>query len=535
MNFVGPTKYAGIISSVSFSIIITSPSYLDHVKSGGYYTFDIFRSFFIPHILSVVGLACIIYFANILLAKALANQFIKNILLSLLIIFIARLLISITGVKPTIISGALAQLFSEYLGLSTVPTNIRRAFVILVFIASLFLIRSFKPDFTAINRSAVAIAFVTIVFTVSNSYSSLYSESNNIKNNSITQFANYITEPKNRVILAIFDELDYRRLMDSYDRGNLKNLRRLLDKSINFTNASPPAWATALSIPSLLTGIQASEAVPDGCELNIKSVKGDYFSLTKMTSIFSDLDDLELKYSIIGFYQPYCRLYQNASNCISYPAAKYPGWWWPVWNSLKLLPGVDMLLTRGHQLNGYGMYRIGYDQISEVSEKLLADSNIAFEYIHFNFPHMPGSRLYGPAPSNIGDLSGYEINIQSVDNVIGLLLDKIYASKNNNILLIITSDHWLRASYIAIDESKSQIHRDFRDDLIETHKVPFIIFNKNFSNSNSFDQDVNTINIRRFIHRHYLNPYTSQQEIADWWRTTKSVKPITFVDSKQNY
>jgi hypothetical protein len=250
-----------------------------------------------------------------------------------------------------------------------------------------------------------------------------------------------------RVVWIIFDELDEGILFKNRPpRLFPAALDSFWFSSTRVFNARSPSNLTSVSIPSLLTGIPLVEAHPqNSSELNVVS-KGSSASvpLTNVPNIFSKTKSAGFQTTAVGWYHPYCRLFQkDLDNCS----------WQPVFQTItgqvpaakKNIP--DAMLNQLASINPLNRRRLAiqaYQNILSDSKKVLKRTS-GLIFLHFPIPHPPA--IYNRNSErlttiNFSNVKGYVDNVGLVDRAFQQLqLTMQDAGVWDETTVIVSSDH----------------------------------------------------------------------------------------------
>ncbi len=248
-----------------------------------------------------------------------------------------------------------------------------------------------------------------------------------------------------KVILLIFDELDYFNLFISNQKPNLPNIAELLENSVFATNAYSPSNQTLLSIPSYIIGQTILDTQPineKDALLTVEGIENKTLLSTFDSNLFSKISLLDIRTAIIGWHLPYCRLFgkwstfcYTESSGLSYDS-----------NDSRFLSKIIKQIQSLSPFFGRLQAITSYKEILLATHEILNKENINFIYIHWPIPHMPG--LYNPITNNLSPFvfkNEYNNNLLLVDKTLGEIIAKI--KKNNNwdeTTLIVTADHGWR-------------------------------------------------------------------------------------------
>lgn len=308
-----------------------------------------------------------------------------------------------------------------------------------------------------------------------------------------------------RAVWILFDETDF-RLTFSTDRDPglvLANLQRLSQVSLFATDARSPASATLYSIPALLTGVPVtgkgvhisktgslSQDLPDGGDLRFD----------EESTIFGKLAATGQTASVLGFYHPYCRLFV-LQRCDSFFAeAKIGGLDSALWSNVP-----DVLAP--HNTHGSIWESITRDSLGMLPEYLQRDDALTF--IHLNIPHLPSDyadrTLKLPASSN--PLTEYGHNLVLADAILGQITESLERqAAQQDLLLIVTTDHWLRNMWYQPKEADV------------SKPVLFMVWKVGETQGITASEPLSTVNTASMILAFLGGKLSTQADIAQWWQ-----------------
>jgi hypothetical protein len=246
---------------------------------------------------------------------------------------------------------------------------------------------------------------------------------------------------RRKVVFIVFDEFDPAVAFSKKEDTNpLENFSKLIDSSFYARNALPPAKLTVESIPAMMLGKETQgNSYDQRFNLYVKTGPNEKIEFNQKNSLFGKVPGGPSAMSILGFYHPYCKIYQ-AADCVSFPRSKFSNpESWRFWDSL----GDNEYITK-MQLEHLPSF------VSLKSRQLI--------YLHLNIPHLGASyaakTFHVPEPSTPNER--YSLNLALSDQVLGSIMDTLKRStaKDEEVLMIVCSDHWFRAHSPARDESK---------------------------------------------------------------------------------
>lgn len=511
------------------SLLIVSPYFLEKVPYNSYFSFDIYDYFLIPHIQSILVLAGLIYAVNCLRL----NYFFKPrwfliLISSLLLILFLRGLLSLLGFTPQSIAVKIEGLLLFSPGWVDHAT-IKRLTLLFSLALCLPIISLVNKDFSSLIRAYSAFGWVMGFISIFNAIS-VISVGDHYYNSKNSELREAISEKKidKRVVWVIFDEMDYSRVFEKRYKGlTFKNLDGLRSQSVSADHAVSPAWSTAISVPALITGeflLNTYVSGPGKLLLNKKN--GTEIEWSKQSTLFSRMNAKGMAISVLGFYHPYCSIFSYLKPCFSQSVFAYPSWWWGIFQGGRAIPGLDHLLEK-FRVSNDGYNQTTKLQLSEL-DAYLSSKSAQLSFIHLNFPHLPGSRdvnLNFHYESQ--ELPGYEQNLLLVDYTVGKIVKRLeLESKSQDILLIISSDHWLRTKQNFHNMSPELAKSEFGKDLYEVNKVPLLIRRMREKTSYRLSKPVNTIYTAQFIEDWLDEAVSDHISILSWWQRKDYISPI---------
>jgi hypothetical protein len=320
--------------------------------------------------------------------------------------------------------------------------------------------------------------------------------------------------PKNRVIWILFDEWDYRLTFEK--NLHLPETDSFRGTSFSSTNAYSPARMTIQSVPMLITGTRlVNQQFIGPRALTYEVVEQQptrRVNWSDLPNVFSDAKSNGYNVGIIGWYLPYCRLFDGLSLCE----------WWPLEtkrNSVRAEKGLaTVMLDEGRSLfENSTCFPLGlpvlfslpaikhiqtYHKILESSLKVIADPRYDMVFLHYPVPHAP--YIYSGSQSDFKlSKEGYLGNIALVDRTIGILRKRMEeANVWDSSTVILTADHWLRAS-TPVNGRQDQ-------------RVPFLIKMAHQKEPVVYDQQWNTIITRYLLQAVMKGDIVNAQQIPAW-------------------
>jgi hypothetical protein len=307
-----------------------------------------------------------------------------------------------------------------------------------------------------------------------------------------------------RVVWVIFDETDFDRVFgpDKAQGLELPNWDHLAHIGVFATQANSPASATLYSIPALLTGIPISGKgirIDPAGELALEGAGGRLTPLNENKSIFGVLREHGMTVSVLGFFHPYCQLFelQHCDRLI-----------WPQPPGIReaMMANIPDSFSYRRQLS---------DQWSGVTRGIIEllpeylSRDDALTFIHLNLPHLPAS--YADAQAHLvpseNPLVEYGRNLKLADRLLGEIIQCVQRETGHHeLLLIVSSDHWLRNRWYRADEPEI------------SRPVPLIMWTVGATQGITVTQPVSTIHTAEMILSYLQGDVSDQADIAAWWQ-----------------
>lgn len=517
--------------SLGLASLVITPYFLEKVGERSYFAFDIADSFLLPHLKSL-GVFFALLFALVRHLRHVQIRIfsVKAVCVALVVVFMARGMLSVVGFPPQRLIQEVTGLLSQLLPLDLDPVTVRRAAAFVLFGIGLFAAMRLGRRPAGFFRASSAFGWALLLILSIRVVPLLHHDSvaANARQSSISAVTR-VEAARRRVVWVIFDELDFMRTIGARNPIlQMPNLDQLLDNSVSTTHAVSPADATAISIPALTAGVPIRGVSTVGpADLRIKHMSGEEISWKDGRTVFSLMHEKNTSISILGFYHPYCDLFPYAEPCSSLPVFSFEVWWWGIWQGLRSVPGIDYL-TRQYSWTNAGFNVATRVQIQHLPE-YLDDHRSSLTFLHLNVPHLPGNRGGGMNLSNTGSsLSGYENNLVLVDDLIGRIVKALDgASSDPPVLLIISSDHWLRTHLYVANMSREQAILEIGENQKEDHRVPLIM--RIFGESGRkivMDRPVSTVHTAKFIEDYLAGKIKDHSEIAAWWESQIFHPPV---------
>lgn len=277
------------------------------------------------------------------------------------------------------------------------------------------------------------------------------------------------TSPKPRVIFILLDELSYQQLYEHrYPNLQLPQFDALARESTVFTDVTATANYTEKAVPALLSGqpVEDMRGRSDGM-LEVRSAKNAPWQLfDERKTIFEDAIDAGYNTTVVGWFNPYCRILPDVLNSCYWTDA------YTISNGLdsdgsfrsNLIASADslvhaptvrhLLLRMLHVPESFGDTSLGKAHVDDflhlraAADKVLLDPSAGFTFIHMPIPHPYG--IYNRATHQLTTQSStYIDNLALSDRYLGRvrgLLEKSGQWDSSTILVM--GDHGWRTTLI---------------------------------------------------------------------------------------
>ena len=258
-----------------------------------------------------------------------------------------------------------------------------------------------------------------------------------------------------RVVWVIFDEMDYSLSLapESGMAARMPNFSALLAHATSASQAYAPGRDTLYSIPALLTGTALSGVtIRPQNRLELINLQQKVIRFGSDSAVFSQLPGGPQSATVLGFYHPYCKLFPTLQDCHSTYLGNAGRWFDSltffsdaVFSAIRHIKWATPLVPEFLLFHFDPMYRVSKNVLLQL-DGTLANVHSSLNFIHVNVPHLPNvyvQRLLKQPVSN--DVEGYRQNLAGADMVLGRILEQLrLQAAKQNILLIVSSDHWLR-------------------------------------------------------------------------------------------
>lgn len=276
---------------------------------------------------------------------------------------------------------------------------------------------------------------------------------------------------RTRIVWLLLDELSYDQLFDHRQPNlPLPAFDRLHAESFSFSQIRPAGFYTDQIIPALLTGKPVADlrSSPRGALYTREDAQAHWQPFDPQQTLFADAQRLGWSTRIVGWYNPYCRLFAaTVDHCLWMPESqmfsghmsnKDSAWQ----NALAPLGknfrwGGNRTLTQEH-MDAYG-------NLVQNARLAAADTNARFVFLHLPVPHPPG--IYDRKSQRLQAGGSYLDNLVLADHTLQTIRDAIaHSAAAEKTILMVSSDHsfrvplWRNSQYWT-REDEAVFHRHF--------------------------------------------------------------------------
>ena len=255
----------------------------------------------------------------------------------------------------------------------------------------------------------------------------------------------------NRVMWIIFDELDRTAVFDNPPKGfEFPAFKSFASQSTDFTNVSQAGDQTIIAVPSMTIGKKVLSAKPkknNRLDLSLSIDTEEKVQWKDSNTVFSDIYDTGANIGIVGWYFPYCRLfnkYLRTCKQVHLGTSEIEEGL-PIWESVKhKLAAINPFFRRVNAITAF-------ETLATHSLQAAKNPELDFIFIHLPLPHQPTifDAEFGKfTPINFRS-NGYYHNVTAADlffSKLRLALEE--ADLWHNTSIILSSDHDWRAPEI---------------------------------------------------------------------------------------
>ena len=540
------TTNINIVDKIGISLFFLFPFFLSNRNF--FSLLDIF-SFFLFSLIIFLIFFFIIYII-IKIINSIEKKYSKNSIFlyinvalhTYLILFLIKnfiLLINYNNYNS--LKSIIKDIIIYYFDTSAHLNNVFRTLIIIIFII-IFLRKKY-------NSQIIKIITVSgFIFFIINTFNHFYFKNYNNKkisderkelttsNNTVQSFKNNYGK---KVIWILFDEFDHQIAFNEKNINYLKNFEKFKNTSFFHKSLLPPARNTNDSIPAQLLGLHTNGHIVDSM--------GNYFLLTKndnnrikfnfKNSIFYRLHAAGFSSAIYSSVLNYCKFIYFLSECKSQKEIEntyyknfkililklldYSGFYDLVSKIHKKVENNQSNISRFSESDNKDFWK-KLININHINEMALNDfdgrntvglsdleeglnKKINFIFIHILLPHLPfkhSEKIFDIKAS--GDMQGYLLNLKLADFVLESALKTAEKLNNKDIMIIASSDHWLRSK----DENQDNYY-------------PALFIAKILNDNSRIELDTvsSAIYIQELIYKYFEGEISDHRDISSFFNS----------------
>ncbi len=260
-----------------------------------------------------------------------------------------------------------------------------------------------------------------------------------------------------RIVWILMDELSYDQTFDHRQPGlSLPNFDAFRKQSVSFSDLQPTGFYTEDVVPALMLGAPVRDLkTPFHGRVSFRAASGSAWQpLDQQSTIFGEAWKLGWNPGVVGWYNPYCRLFPDVlARCSWQFSDSIPGVDLPLsydksiaGNMLALMPvRTDIEFIFRHRLDN-STHRRDYEDVMKRAEDLLRDQRIRFAFLHLPVPHPPG--IFDRTTHQLSSHGDYLDNLVLADDTLGMLMKILHSTQNDQqTSVIVSSDHSWRTAW----------------------------------------------------------------------------------------
>ena len=336
------------------------------------------------------------------------------------------------------------------------------------------------------------------------------------------------TEDVPRVVILIFDELDYYLTFSNRpEKLMLSELDEFRKLSFFSERAKSPNIWTMPSMISYISGkplINAYVFANHSLLLHLKNNQKEIFS-KKSNTIFSDISKMNLNSALIGWYHPYSRIVKDVTRCFTFTSEatffthfksifqKTINYYIEVLNqSIPRLEIKPLNIFNKYSLTNY-IY--SYESILAKTQHFASNKAFNFVFTHFSIPHSPG--VYNLEKNEIAKTTSYLGNLKLVDITLKKIKEDMLANNTwDKTTIIITGDHALRTFHKDNHKAFTDIDFDKLSKIKPDDHIPFMVKFPNQQNSYNYAKEFNTLLVYDIILSILKKEICNSDELASY-------------------
>jgi hypothetical protein len=308
-----------------------------------------------------------------------------------------------------------------------------------------------------------------------------------------------------RVVLIAFDALGRRLAIDERpDSIQMPELDRLRSESLDASHATQIGPVTMLSVPGMLSGFDVASAEPvSESELELTLEDGRTVEWSESETLLDEAQALGGIGVISGWYHPYCRLFDQADACATYPArsvgsrARETGFLRAmVEQQMALLPFVSIRLRQ---------VEIVEQQREDVVEAV-EHGGAGFVFLHVIAPHTPWIWDSATDDYTLTEFSpdGIFGNIELADRMLGEIRHAME-----------TDGQWEHSAVIVTADHVEKYRPDWMDSSDDI-RVPFIVKLPGGGEGVVYDRPIDALVVHELASALLRGELATYEELSQW-------------------
>ena len=511
-----------------------------------------FSVFAVPDILFILYELLKIFFLLIILNLCFTftqNNKFKNYFLFLFLIFISifflKLLFNLSG--NISLHFFLKKIYSVIFGFKIdgkIPLSVKILSYITPFVIITVTLFFLKKKLTKVKNFFAIFGFCVSIVLVWDLVKIFDKQKVTFNNN--LEYSQTSNQNNKKVLWLLFDGLDPEYIDFSVNKKKLfPNLNYMKDNGVYHENMFPPSNWTLYSMPSQLMGVNIINMLPKHDTLIFETLDNKFIPFNFENSVFGDVYNLGYEVSLISSVLEYCSAYlisqkwnscedlnsQNKSNIIFFEAIRF---YFSIFykfknflNQLKIITTepddalINISLKKNlpktkfddldfNNLSFDNNFSTDHTNLINIDKILNELSDTSFMYVHIYNPHLFNKSEIFIKNNLMIDIEEdpYFIKYFYIDLFIKKLISEIKKNEFNDLLLIVSSDHWNRDKDVSKKEKNSN-----------GEYVGNSFFSAKFLNDDSnyfLNKPSNSIVIKDFIKNVYQNNILNNEDIYNF-------------------
>ena len=309
-----------------------------------------------------------------------------------------------------------------------------------------------------------------------------------------------------RVVWVVFEEFDQRVAFEARPPGlSLPELDRLRRDSLYADGARPPAGATEVSMPALITGRQVVEVAPlSPNDLQLTFADSKTARWNAQPNVFTRARTLGYDTALIGWHLPYPRVLGASLGVADWRSSA-------AHERVRGATLGEALLNQWASLvppvNLRRLSARRFEELGDLAVRAATDGRFGLVLLHLPVPQAPA--IYEPASGRLtswnfsGADAGYLDNLVLVDRMLAHLRRGLERTRlDDRTWLVVTSSRWRGASKL--------------DDGRVDHRVPFLVRPPEGGRATHVDTAFNTLAAHDLVLAILRGSISDTNEVTAW-------------------